>query len=167
MKSYYTPLQVKILNPVKREDVRAKSRLNGGVTQWKTGDILNWMKGRQPKDAFAMLAVTMTDLYPDEEWNFVFGQASYQSRVGVFSFARYSSEEPKIALLRAAKILSHEMGHMFGIKHCTFYECNMAGANHLDEVDRSPPHLCPVCLRKLYHLLRSKFVVIFPLLEGE
>mgnify|MGYP000107882883 CR=1 FL=1 len=34
-------------------------------------------------------AVTMTDLYPSEDWNFVFGQASLRNRVGAYSFARY------------------------------------------------------------------------------
>jgi archaemetzincin len=35
------------------------------------------------------------------------------------------------------------------MEHCTFFECNMAGSNSLGESDRSPLHLCPVCLRKL------------------
>ena len=30
----------------------------------------------------------MTDLYLDDRWNFVFGQASLRGRIGVFSFAR-------------------------------------------------------------------------------
>jgi len=31
----------------------------------------------------------MTDLYPRDSWNFVFGLASLRERIGVFSFARY------------------------------------------------------------------------------
>jgi archaemetzincin len=31
----------------------------------------------------------MEDLYPEPSWNFVFGQASLNERVGVYSFARY------------------------------------------------------------------------------
>lgn len=31
----------------------------------------------------------MIDLYPNESWNFVFGQANPGAGVGVFSFARY------------------------------------------------------------------------------
>jgi len=42
------------------------------------------------------------------------------------------------------------MGHMFGIKHCTLYQCNLNGANHLAEMDQAPLNLCPVCLRKLH-----------------
>lgn len=98
-----------------------------------------------------MLAVTMTDLYPDPKWNYVFGMASLEDRVGVFSFARYSHKDPKQVLRRAAKVLTHETGHMFGIEHCIFYECNMNGGNHLREMDGTPLHLCPVCLRKMQH----------------
>jgi len=43
----------------------------------------------------------------------------------------------------------HEIGHMFGLKHCVFYDCVMNGSNHLEESKKRTFHLCPVCLRKL------------------
>lgn len=46
-------------------------------------------------------------------------------------------------------MLVHEAGHMFGLAHCTFFNCLMNGSNRLAESDRRPLHLCPVCLRKL------------------
>jgi archaemetzincin len=46
-------------------------------------------------------------------------------------------------------VLGHETSHMFGLAHCTFFNCLMNGSNHLGESDRRPLHLCPVCLRKL------------------
>jgi archaemetzincin len=56
-----------------------------------------------------------------------------------------------LVLQRAAKVLTHETGHMFGFAHCTHFECNMNGSNNLPEPDGAPMHLCPVCLRKLHH----------------
>jgi archaemetzincin len=38
---------------------------------------------------------------------------------------------------------------MFGLTHCNYFNCVMNGSNHLQESDRRPLHLCPVCLRKL------------------
>jgi hypothetical protein len=40
---------------------------------------------------------------------------------------------------------------MFGLKHCTWYNCLMRGSNG-EEVEHQPNylHLCPVCLRKLH-----------------
>ncbi len=153
-KAYYHPMEV-IMKPITPSDkVKATSRINGGVKQWLAGDILKWMQPELNDDAYAMIAVTMTDLYPDPEWNFVFGMASLRNRVGVFSFLRYTDVDATKVLRRAAKVLTHETGHMFGIRHCIFYQCNMNGVNHLKEMDATPMHLCPVCLRKLHHAVK-------------
>ncbi|MEK7951466.1 archaemetzincin [Luteolibacter soli] len=163
--AYFHPMPVEMLPVVADAEVPAKVRENSLTKkkQWLSTDILDWLPGKLPGDAYAMLAVTMTDLYPEESWNFVFGQASYRERVGVFSFARYHPSwtfDPvdegteKLVLGRAAKVLTHEMGHMFGIRHCVHYECIMGGVNHLAEADAAPMHLCPVCLRKLYYAVR-------------
>jgi archaemetzincin len=131
---------------------------NTGNLQILTGDVLNFLKARVPADAFCVLAITMEDLYPEPSWNFVFGQASLRERVGVYSFARYDPAfygEPRgpgyetVLLRRSCKVLAHETSHMFGLAHCTFFNCLMNGSNHLAESDRRPLHLCPVCLRKL------------------
>ena len=161
--AYYHPMPVEMLPVTPDAEVPAKERVNFGKKQWKSTDILRWLPKKLPADGYAMIAVTMTDLYPDEQWNFVFGQASTKDRVGVFSFARYhpawtnrpaEAGTEALVLRRAAKVLTHEMGHMFGIRHCIYYECNMNGANHLDEADSTPVHLCPVCLRKLHRAAR-------------
>lgn len=52
-------------------------------------------------------------------------------------------------LLRSCKTVTHEIGHMFGLRHCQWLSCVMQGSNHLEESDRRPLDLCPVCLRKL------------------
>ena len=155
-------METRILEPVTLDKVPAKRRTNTfnkmEKLQLLTTDILNWLPSRKPRDAYAIIAVTMEDLYPDEKWNFVFGQATLHGGAGVFSFARYdpafygeawNDQTRELILRRSCKVLSHEMGHMFGIMHCVFYECLMNGSNHLGETDARPMHLCPVCLRKL------------------
>jgi len=109
---------------------------------------------RLPDDAVAYLAFTAHDLWPGDGWNFVFGEAQLEERLGGWSLARNgdtSSGEPAYsrALLRAMKIATHETGHMLGMLHCTAYVCNMAGVNSLAESDRHPLWLCPECLAKL------------------
>ncbi len=152
-------LDVHVLPSVALDGLPIKSRTRAsGLQQLLSTDVLAWCQGRLPADAFCLLAVTMEDLYPDESWNFVFGQASLNKRVGVYSFARYvpgfygesvDEDEPSLVLLRSCKVLAHETGHMFGIKHCIHFHCLMNGSNHLGESDAQPLHLCPVCLRKL------------------
>lgn len=161
--AYYYPMQVVVLPVIQPKGMR--SRINAGKEQWMTKDLLDLLEKRLPPDAYSMLGVTMTDLYPDPKWNFVFGQARLRARVGVFSFARYhpsfhgdevedKEQVMKLVLKRAAKVLTHETGHMFGVRHCVHYHCNMNGANHLQEADATPMHLCPVCLRKMHHAIR-------------
>ena len=109
---------------------------------------------RVPRDAVAVLALTTSDLWPGEGWNFVFGQASLQSRVGVWSIYRNGDPEAgedafRLCLRRTLKTATHETGHMFSMLHCTAYECNMCGSNHRAESDRHPLWLCPVCLAKI------------------
>ena len=53
------------------------------------GGFLNVMPAYKPTDSYAMLSITMKDLYPSDNWAFCFGWASYTEGVGVFSFCRY------------------------------------------------------------------------------
>ena len=157
----YFQLEVRVLPAVKVKDVTAKTRINEGTRkrQLLAPDVLGWLVKRVPADAFGLMAVTMEDLYPEPSWNFVFGMASLRERVGVQSFARQDPAffgEPRggdwqqVALRRATWTLVHEIGHMFGLTHCTYYECVQAGSNNQEESDRRPLHACPVCLRKLH-----------------
>merc|ERR1711959_538131 len=95
------------------------------------------------------MAFTLFDLYPRPEWNFVFGQARSKPGTGVFSFARYRDFDRKIFHLRCAKVLCHELGHLFGLSHCIWFQCLMCGSNGDWESDQHPSHVCPVCLSKL------------------
>uniref|UniRef100_A0A8C2SFD3 Archaemetzincin-2 n=1 Tax=Capra hircus TaxID=9925 RepID=A0A8C2SFD3_CAPHI len=58
-------------------------------------------------------------------------------------------EATSVLLLRSCKTLTHEIGHIFGLRHCQWLACLMQGSNHLEEADRRPLDLCPICLRKL------------------
>ncbi len=129
------------------------------VVQYRTDYFLDLLLAdHMPSDAVAYLAVTMGDLYPEESWNYVFGRASLTDRVGVYSIVRYFPEfwgEPEdsistgLSRKRICKVLVHEAGHIFGLRHCQTYACTMNGSNSLEESDRRPLRLCPLCLKKL------------------
>ncbi len=55
---------------------------------------------------------------------------------------------------------------MFGLAHCTYFNCLMNGSNHLVEADRRPLHLCPVCLRKLQWSIGFDVLKRYSALEG-
>jgi archaemetzincin len=52
-------------------------------------------------------------------------------------------------LSRTAQTVTHELGHCFGIAHCSYFACVMQGCASSDESIRQPPYLCPVCLEKV------------------
>ena len=151
--AYFYPMEVKLAKalPVDESKIGHRIASFSGEKQWNATQILDHLQKRVPRDAYVVMAVTMTDLYPSDGWNFVFGIARIKKRVGVFSFARYDvKDQPKLALERAFKVISHETGHAFGFKHCIHFHCLMNGLNGLGETDRAPLHLCPVCLRKIH-----------------
>ena len=152
------PVQVLPVIPGGLGKITSRTNSQTGKVQLLTQDIMRLLKQRLPRDAYCLLGITLTDLYPEPSWNFVFGEALLTDRVGVYSFARYdprfigenAPDRATIMLRRSCKILAHETGHMFGIDHCIYFRCVMNGSNHLQEDDSTSLHLCPVDLSKLY-----------------
>ncbi len=153
-------IPVVVLDPADMSEVQLTRRARDTGDQLLATDLQTYLQSHLPRDAYAMIGLTSEDLYPSEDYNYVFGLASTSERTGVFSLARYDPQfydstakpNPVLQRERAFKILAHEGGHMFGIGHCVHHACIMNGANHSEELDRAPLALCPVCLRKL-HLL--------------
>jgi archaemetzincin len=125
-----------------------------------TTDIFRIIKEKRlPIDAYCVLAITTEDLYCGLLTSiFTFGQASLTERVGVYSLLRVdpkfytnSSTEnnEEILLKRSCKVAIHEIAHMFGLKHCVFFNCLMNPANYLEALDFISLHFCPICLHKL------------------
>ena len=154
---HFFGLQTQILEDLPLSVVRRKSRRRHpqtGKPQIHSGAVLDVLRRRLPRRAAAYIAFTVHDLWPGDGWNYVFGQASLDHRVGVWSLHRFgdpsaSKEAFKQVLLRTLKLAVHETGHMFSIEHCTAHECVMGGSNSLDETDRQPVWLGPQCMAKV------------------
>lgn len=170
--AFYSPLRTRVLPAVPLERLRPEvvSRpCQGWGRQFHASRILDAID--VPEDAYGVMAVAVRDLYPRDDWSFSYGLARLKRRVGVFSFVRHvpdpsdkhfsvpklgeyaddPAERGALLLHRSVKTLLHELGHMFGMKHCTWYNCLMRGSNgEMVEHQWNPLHLCPVCLRKLH-----------------
>ena len=156
--SIYFSCPVKILSTKSEDEIPATAKRihpSWGNQQLLTSYLLEkQLAPNLPQDAFALIAFTASDLWPGDGWNFVFGFASFRERVGVWSLSRFGDpasdpESFRRCLERTCKLATHETGHMFSIKHCTRYACNMQGSNSLEESDSQPTHLCPECHAKI------------------
>ena len=52
---------------------------------------------------------------------------------------------------RILKTALHETLHLIGLDHCIYMECIMNGTNLIEEADKKPFALCPICIRKVIY----------------
>ena len=97
-----------------------------------------------------VLGVVDFDLYVPS-LNFVFGEADVENRVAIISLCRLKQEfyglpEDRDRLReRVLKEGVHELGHIYGLGHCSNPLCVMHFSNSLLDTDIKRASLCPQC----------------------
>lgn len=93
MRAFYSlPVKLNSVKPLgnvptdKKRLVKYRNNLQI-LTSHFTDDMLPKML---PDDAASLIAFTNYDLYPEATWAFVFGQASLDKRVGVWSLYQFA-----------------------------------------------------------------------------
>lgn len=97
-----------------------------------------------------VLGVTDTDLsHPGV--NHVFGFADPESRVSVISLHRLCTKgaAPGRIAGRAAKTAIHELGHTYGLGHCTEHRCVMFLSFNITDTDYKEREFCRKCRKGL------------------
>ncbi|NPA80149.1 MAG: archaemetzincin family Zn-dependent metalloprotease [Thermotogae bacterium] len=120
--------------------------------QVHAGTVLRMMEGIEIPGAIKVLAITDADLY-ERGLNFVFGEAQLGGRNTVVSIHRLRHPDPGVFLERVLKEVNHELGHTFGLGHCTNPRCVMSFSNSILDVDRKSRRFCPSCRRLLNEAL--------------
>jgi len=75
-----------------------------------------------------------------------------ENKCGVFSIGRFMKIKKfcmEMTVFRSCKTMVHELGHLFGLRHCVYFSCNMNGSNTTREAGEKSFRLCPICLKKL------------------
>lgn len=91
---FYPGTLVKVLpeQDLLKEIPNITKRKNTFGDQFLCADILTYMKQKcVPKDAYCVMGITLCDIYPGSNWNYVYGWATYTSRVAIFSFVRWDT----------------------------------------------------------------------------
>jgi archaemetzincin len=146
------PLTVDVLSPETLPSRAFDARRN----QYNSSLILDDQGVRRRPDSGADFRVLVTDadLYA-EGLSFAFGQADPASRTAVISLARLREEfydrraSRRRLEERAAKEALHELGHLFGLGHCSNPGCVMFFSNSLADTDRKSADFCANCRRLL------------------
>ena len=118
--------------------------------QYYSTRILKEMLGDVPRDALKLLGVTDKDLCIPI-LTYVFGEAQVGGTAAVVSLARLRQEHYGLApdrpllLERLRKECLHELGHTFGLFHCTSRECVMYLSNTVVDVDTRGRDFCTGC----------------------
>lgn len=175
--------QIDVPSIIEEKHIKSRIRKDTGKVQYLATDLLDIISEEYlPEDGYCSIGIINKDLYPKPGWSFVFGCSRLKRRTGIFSFARYdpkftSKEEgreaanhkdiypnriridekdeelQKLIMYRACKTMTHEIGHMFGIRHWIYHEWVMNGTNKMEEADLKPLLLWPICLRKLHYAI--------------
>lgn len=103
-----------------------------------------------------IVGVCDKDLYT-QGLNFVFGVAE---RIGgkrcIVSIKRLresfygKKEDEEVLILRMAKEIIHELGHLKGLEHCENRKCVMHFSNSIYDTDFKDYRLCEKCKRRIF-----------------
>jgi len=101
-----------------------------------------------------MLVLTDFDLYKTSH-RFVFGDADEAQAVAAVSLHRLRPEfygeerDPNVLFQRTLKECVHELGHLFGLRHCFNPRCGMYYSNSIFETDNKTSYFCENCDRRV------------------
>ena len=120
------------------------------TNQYSSTLLLKNLLHKVPNDAVRVLGVTNHDLFIPM-LSFVFGHAQVNGPVAVISLARLRQEfyqlpqNKSLFLHRVMKEAVHELGHTFGLIHCSDVRCAMSLSNAIQQVDKKSEELCENC----------------------
>jgi archaemetzincin len=120
--------------------------------QYDAGSLLQTLPEGKAHDR--VLGIVDQDLFMPR-LNFVFGVADPHGRRAIIALARLQqgfyglTPDLELFLLRATKEAVHELGHAWGLEHCSDPRCVMYFSNTMGDTDRKGYQFCPRCYAML------------------
>jgi archaemetzincin len=122
--------------------------------QWDSFKLLEWILDNfNPTRGIKVLGILDIDAYSGG-FDFVFGEAFYRGRVAAIYLSRLRQEfyglesNPPLFYERLVKEAIHELGHVFGLRHCKNSRCVMHFSTSLLDIDTKRRSFCRDCRKK-------------------
>jgi archaemetzincin len=139
-------LEEKVIDPT--------SAYHAGRQQYYSTQLLGEVWNCGNRDSVKLLGVCDLDLFIPI-LTFVFGEAQLSNRSALISICRLRQkfyglpEDSNLLYARCEKEAVHELGHTFGLLHCSSYTCVMHHSNSIEQIDLKSSFFCPACLESL------------------
>lgn len=129
---------------------------NHARQQHESSIILAKVEGyaRKEEALNRVLGIVDVDIYV-QELSFVFGEAGCPGKTALISLWRLKPEfygkpsNVELSVERGTKEAVHELGHTFGLRHCSNPFCVMYFSNSIFDTDRKQSLFCSKCQMKL------------------
>lgn len=128
--------------------------LDAGRGQYYSTAILQRLERLCDPDA-RILGVTSCDLFVPV-LTFVFGEAQLEGNCATVSLARLREEAYGLPARehflreRLLKEAVHELGHTFGLRHCSDWRCVMTSSHAVERLDVKSAEFCVACRKSVF-----------------
>lgn len=122
--------------------------------QYNSSQILLQIIKNPPADALKVLGVVDVDLFIPI-LTFVFGEAQLGGIGSVVTMHRLNAkyyglpEDNTLLVERLVKEAVHELGHNFGLVHCSNQECVMKSSTYVEDIDQKSVEMCATCREQI------------------
>jgi len=121
-----------------------------GRRQYDANRILKELDNSSSMESLKSIGVFRVDLFIPI-LTYIFGQAFLNGNSGLASIYRLRNElygmesNDQLLLERFKKVIVHELGHTFGLKHCHTPSCVMLSSTYMEDIDQKEINMCMKC----------------------
>jgi archaemetzincin len=154
------PLEKKVAQcfgqPVKRMhcDIDLEKTYDFNRRQYNSSQILLQLIQSAPADTIKILGVTAVDLFIPI-LTYVFGEAQLGGVGALVSMHRLNNrlyglpDNDQLLRERLNKESIHELGHTFGLLHCSKPGCVLSPSTYVEDIDQKSDRVCHECRTQL------------------